>query len=197
MKKLILNTLLIGTACGLWASGVCTPKTATLETRLERAVLTQGTQRPSWREKIKQMQTQFQKVGAPTVQSCMPTVLNKKDWNNYHEKTYKERLFRLQAQINQHKDLKGYRFAAPLPADLAKLSYDNYEALEAFCEDTQLAEVTQFEFVYPFTISLHIRGISGGAVEVWVDEPTKTVYLMSDNLETSAAAKYGLYELMK
>ena len=188
MKKIIVSVLFIGTACGLWAEGIYAGKWARLQKRLERAVVTQ---QPTWQEKLKQMQTRFQQSGTRAV-ATLPVC--EKDIQNFDNKVYKQRLLELQEKLNRHPDLHGYRFSAPLPADLANLSHDNYEVLENFLANTQLARVTQFEWVYPFTLSLRVRGISGGSAELWVDQPTQRIYLMSDNLfSTAAAGKYGLY----
>ena len=193
MKKAVVSVLLITSACALWAQGTHARR-AQIEDKIERALAQVHVKNITWQDKLKLMQANFQKVGMPTVGSTStPTMLGEKS-DKYNNQTYKDRLFHLQDKINTHKDLKGYRFFAPLPADLATLSEDNYEALEAFCADvTQIAKVSSVEWVHPFTLSLRVRSISNGQVELWVDEPTKTIYLMADNLRTTAAGKYGVH----
>jgi hypothetical protein len=47
--------------------------------------------------------------------------------------------------------------------------------------------------VHPYTLALQIKGVPQGNIELWIDVPTHNVYLMSDNLYTTADGKYGLH----
>lgn len=108
------------------------------------------------------------------------------------EEIYNQRMAQLQKSINANKHLKGLSLVAPAPNDLAELSLDNYGALHAFLRGLPFAKVLHTERVRPFTLAVQIKGEGQGAVEVWIDVPTHNVYLMSDNLNTTAAGKYGM-----
>ena len=180
MKKIILCTLCVVSTTLLTAQ-------PTLKDKVTR-VVAQHTR--TWQQQLTHIQAQFAH-SAKTAPSALTYVLMDKEINPFNNQTYQTRLAALQQNMHMHPALKSYQFATPVPADLANLSYDNYEALAAFLANAPTAQVTKTERVYPFTLSLHIKGVCAGEVELWIDEPTKKVYLMSDNFYTTAAGKYG------
>ena len=193
MKNLMVIVLLLATVCTGWAKPTAPQKTTPLAVKLQRALQTKPL---TWQEQLRHLQTQFAQVGNKSFATDAPAVF-KTNLNPSQNKRYTQRLFELQEKINSNPDLKGYRFAAPLPEDLANLSGDNYEALYAFVQGFPTARVMRTQWVHPFTLALRIQGLQTGAVELWIDEPTQSIYLMSDNLFTTASGKYAHKQLEK
>lgn len=193
MKKLLVSLLLLSAAAVLWADGSSTRRTriALMENDITRAVT--HAQAPTWQAQLRLIQTQFKRVPfkAETQQplpSTLMTVLSYRD-----EQTYLRRTLQVQKSMQANPALKGYTFAAPVPADLVRLSQANYAALHAFLKNLRGAAVIKTQRVRPFTLAVQIKGTPHGRLELWLDEPTKKVYLMSDNFYLTSAEKYGLH----
>lgn len=146
-----------------------------------------------WQEQLAAMQKQFEYVKTRADLSNHLPPVTSGVLSYLQEQTYLSRLFLLQKSMRQNGTFHGYTFVAPSAQDLAQLSYDNYAALSAFLAQTPNARVTRSEYIRPFTLAVQIHGIPQGTVEVWIDVPTKKVYLMSNNFYTTAAGKYGLH----
>lgn len=189
-KKLFIVLVLLLLSGPVWARRF--EKLGLLD--VDRAVAKQVTQQqmPAWQQKLKQIQTVFVRIHPrPDVQSTFP--FRFLSGLNYQEETnYLKRLWQVQKQVNQNPVLAGFTFVAPVPADLANFSADNYALLLSFLKNNPLAKVTRSEPVYPFTLALNLHGQSYSALELWIDVPTKKIYLMSDNFYTTAASKYAL-----
>lgn len=191
MKKILITLLLLAALTPLYASGHDRHKKLPLmDEELERTVTRQAAA-PSWQEQLKQMQQLYNK-SPKNVPSGAPLVCNE-ILGPHTQAVYLRRLQQLRGSIRGNKHLQGFSFVAPVPSDLAVLSLDNYELLHAFLKGLRFAKVTSVERVRPFTLALRMSGQERGALEVWIDLPTKKVYLMSDNFYSTAAGKYGLH----
>lgn len=148
-------------------------------------------QADAWKQILKKTQTQFQQVrhnyvASPLPQDCIHVL-------SYREQqTYLKRLMALQGLVNRNVSLHGFTFVAPVPTDLAHLRKDNLEVLRTFLQDGKGISVSPVEQVRPFTLAVRMRR-GRAAVEIWMDVPAKKIYLMSDNLYTTAVGKYGLH----
>ena len=163
-----------------------------MDEELSRQV-TRAQATPAWQEQLARLQAQFKKVTWKHERKIpLPTVAASL-LSYRQEQTYLRRIFQVQKSINANKALAGYTFVAPEPMDLANLSLDNYALLHAFLKNLDVAHVVHTECVYPFTLAVQIKGPARGRLELWLDAPTKKVYLMSDNFYTTAAGKYGLH----
>ena len=193
MKRIIVITLLLTPA--LLASAA-TPSTShkklsLLEVGVTRAVAKQQAT-PAWKAQLKQMQQLFRQYPG-SAYSGLPVVHNEV-LGPHQEELYLKRLMQLKQSIKGNKSLRGFNFVAPVPTDLAALSLDNYAALHAFLRDLSKAyQVSRMKRVHPLTLALQIKGIPQGNIELWIDVPTRNVYLMSDNFYTTADGKYGLH----
>ena len=145
----------------------------------------------AWKRILKRVQTQFQQVHRGYTPNPLPQdfigVLSYRE-----QQTYMQRLLGLQSLVKRNAYLQEFTFVAPVPADLARLREENLEVLQIFLQDGQGISVSSVEQVRPFTLAVRMRRGSAGA-EIWIDVPTKKIYLMSDNLYTTAAGKYGLH----
>ncbi len=193
MKRIIVITLLLTPA--LLASAA-TPSTShkklsLLEVGVTRAVAKQQAT-PAWKAQLKQMQQLFRQYPG-SAYSGLPVVHNEV-LGPHQEELYLKRLMQLKQSIKGNQSLRGFNFVAPVPTDLAALSLDNYAALHAFLRDLPKAyQVSRMKRVHPLTLALQIKGIPQGNIELWIDVPTRNVYLMSDNFYTTADGKYGLH----
>lgn len=193
MKKIIVITLLLTPA--LLASAAMPGKPHKnlflLEVGVTRAVAKQQAT-PAWKAQLKQMQQLFRQYPG-SAYSGLPVVRNEV-LGHHQEKVYLQRMMQLKQSIKNNKALQGFSFVAPVPTDLAALSLDNYAALHAFLRDLSKAyQVSHVERVHPYTLALQIKGVPQGNIELWIDVPTRNVYLMSDNVYTTADGKYGLH----
>lgn len=185
MKKIILTVCLLETAL-LPQAGTLAKE---IETRVERAVAEQQAA-SSWKKELKAIQKLYEQNPSRT-QSGLPVVPNTVLRRQY-EAAYNQRIEQLQQSINGNKTLQGFALVTPIPEDLATLSLENYAALHAFLKGLRWAQVTHTQRVRPFTLSLQIQSQEGGNLELWIDVPTRNVYLMSDNINTTAQEKYGM-----
>ena len=158
-----------------------------LQSSLYRAVA--GAQL-SWKYQLAQIQTKYQEV-RPKKETYAALPFETNRLSSTQERTYLLRLVLLQKLIHANKAIKNYTFVAPDPADLAHLSYYNYVTLQAFLLDLKTAQVTGTQHVRPYTLAVHVKGVPQGQLELWIDVPTKKVYLMSNNLYSTAIGKYG------
>ena len=163
-----------------------------LENEVHRAVAAQ-TKTPVWHEQLARLQEQFKRANVKYETQIRLPATTHSVLSYDQEQTYLRRLFQVQKSVRQNSALRGYAFVAPVAADLANLSLDNYAALHAFLKNLQTAKVQRTERAHPFTLAVQIKGIPQGCLELWIDVPTKKVYLMSDNLYTTAQGKYGLH----
>ncbi len=191
MKKIIMTTLLLLPVVAVWAGGVAGrfSKLPLLDECVERTVTKQAA--PTWQAQLQQIQKLYKQYpnGAKTGLPLIPNQIL-----SYHdERVYLERITQLRGSIRGNNALKGFAFVAPIATDLANLSLDNYATLHAFLKGLRFARVIQTKRVHPYTLALQIKGEGQGRVEVWIDVPTRNVYLMSDNFYTTAAGKYGLH----
>ena len=146
----------------------------------------------SWKKKLQHIQEMFARVPSKSqLQFSTPAILAS-SLNYKEEQTYLQRMLVLQKQVNQNTALKGFTFVAPVPEDLARFSAANYTALQDFLKDSPSVSVLA-EQERPFTLTVHVRAITSGALELWIDEPTKKIYLMSDNFYSTSAGKYSLH----
>ena len=148
---------------------------------------------PAWKKSLQLIREQYSHVrrsyhtldGFPF--STQATSLSLQD-----ERTYMTRLLQVQKWVNQNDTLKDFTFTAPVPYDLARLNEERLEALRFFLSDQLSARPNSTERIRPFTLAVRL-GTSNSALEIWIDEPTKKIYLMSDNFYSTAATKYGLH----
>ena len=162
-----------------------------LEEEVHRAVAAREV--PTWQEQLSRLQIRFKQApGTYRAQPVPPPLAQPEELTYQQAPTYRCRLLRVQASVDHNAALKGFTFVAPVPADLARLTADNYAALHAFLKDLKIVQVRRTECDRPFTLALRITGQNRSALEVWVDVPSKKMYLMSDNFYTTAAGKYGL-----
>ena len=192
MKKIVISMLLLSSAAVLWArpQSYRYAKIPLLDDEVAHAVA-KAQAAPTWQAQLQQIQKMYKQYpnGAKTGLPLIPNQILPPQ----EERVYMQRILQLRASIRGNNALKGFSFVAPITADLAHLSLDNYGALHAFLKGLRVARVTQTKRVYPYTLSLQIKGELKGNVEVWIDVPTHNVYLMSDNLYTTADGKYGLH----
>lgn len=185
--------LLLSVAAVLWAgtqSGRYA-KIPLIEESVTHAVA--RAQALAWQEQLRLIQKQFKAVALKAeIQQPLPSTLVK-TLSYRDEQTYLRRTLQVQKSLQANQVLKGYAFVAPVPADLVQLSPDNYATLHAFLKNLHAAQVVKTERVRPFTLAVQIKGIPHGRIELWLDEPTKKVYLMSDNFYLTADGKYGLH----
>ena len=109
---------------------------------------------------------------------------------------YMQRLMRVQAWLHKNKLLATYRFVAPTPTDLVNLAQTRLDTLELFLTSTTAetaSSPTHFQWVHPFVLSLKLGHTTQEALEIWIDIPTQSVYLMSNNLFTSAVAQENAF----
>ena len=165
-----------------------------IEDHLERTVAAaQAAALLPWQKELKLIQNQWVKLGSKAAAYDPLPVMIHTPLSHKEEPVYLRRFVQVQQSITTNKVLAGYKFIAPVPVDLARFSLDNYAALHAFLKDLKLAEVTRTKRIRPFTLSVQIKGVPKGALELWIDVPSKKVYLMSNNLYTTAEGKYGLH----
>ena len=165
-----------------------------MEEQLERTVATaQASALLPWQKELKQIEDQWRRLGSNASAYDPLPVMVHTPLSHKEEPVYLRRFMQVQQSISANKVLAGYKFIAPVPVDLARFSLDNYAALHAFLKDLKLAEVTRMKRIRPFTLSVQIKGVPQGELELWVDVPGKKVYLMSNNLYTTAEGKYGLH----
>lgn len=193
MKKTLISLLLLlSVSVAAPAQGIH-KKLPLLEDELHRQVTRAQAATPAWQAQLAAMQKQFTYVKTRTdvsghLPAKTPSVLSYRQ-----EQTYLRRISQVQKSVNANKALAGYTFVAPVPTDLVNLSLDNYALLHAFLKGFDVAQVVRTERVHPFTLAVQMKGPARGSLELWLDVPTKKVYLMSDNLYTTAAGKYGLH----
>lgn len=148
---------------------------------------------PAWKKSLQLIREQYSHVrrsyhtldGFPF--STQATSLSLQD-----ERTYMTRLLQVQKWVNQNNTLRGFTFTAPVPYDLAHLNEERLEALRFFLSDQVSVKPGNTERVRPFTLAVRL-GASNSALEIWIDEPTQKIFLMSDNFYSTAAAKYSLH----
>ena len=145
----------------------------------------------AWKRILKRVQTQFQQLHRSYTPDPLPQdfihVMSYRE-----QQSYIKRLGSLQSLVNRNVFLHGFTFVAPVPTDLAHLRKDNLEVLQTFLQEGQGISISSVEQVRPFTLAVRIRRGSAG-VEIWMDVPSKKIYLMSDNFYSTAAGKYGLH----
>ena len=193
MKKLWLLSIVLLTGVSLFANPGNRNKIPLLEDTVTRKAAQQTTAELPWHNQLKQVQAQWNKLGRQTPMYDPLPVMVHTPLSHQDEPAYLRRFVQVQQSIAVNKLLAGYKFVAPVPTDLATLSLDNYAALHAFLKDLKTAQVTQLKRVRPFTLSVQIKGVPQGALELWIDVPSKKVYLMSNNVYTTADGKYGLH----
>lgn len=195
MTKIITSLFILFTASMLWAGGQgnCHNKLPLMENELERQVARQTTPDLAWKQQLKNLQALQAKVHLhPDRQGDLPAFFQT-PLSYQEEQLYLKRLLQVQKSVNAHASLQGFTFVAPVAADLAHLTADNYAALHAFLKDLKIVQVRRTECARPFTLALRITGQNHSALEVWVDVPSKKMYLMSDNFYTTATGKYSLH----
>lgn len=193
MKKIIVITVFLTTAllASAETSTAKRQKLPLLEVSVTRSVAKKQATF-TWKTQLRQMQRMFKQFPGSSY-SGLPVVRNEV-LGIHQEEIYLKRMTQLKQSIKGNKALQGFNFVAPVPTDLAALSLDNYAALHAFLRDLSKAyQVSHMKRVHPLTLALQIKGIPQGNIEVWIDVPTHNVYLMSDNLYTTADGKYGLH----
>lgn len=192
MKKIILAVLCFFTVPLLAAQQLSPNYSAFFKGDLTRAILHQEKQ-SDWKRQLTRIQIQFKQLShnTPTRVSFPVKVLS--PLSLHEEQNYLYRLSHVQKLLHANELLRGYRFEAPVAIDLASLSQENYEALLFFLHNHNTTHMIQAQRVRPFTLALRIKGMVDGQVEVWIDEPTKKIYLMSNNIYTTATGKYGLW----
>lgn len=183
MKKLVVLLMSLLISAPLFAS---------LYENVERAVLTRVARTtPTWQQQLSQLQRNFARISKRyDLKSRMP-VVQRESLVLADEHTYLQRMVELQRYLHQHKALSQFVFVAPEPTDLAKFSVGNYALLVNFLQDAPTVHVSHY-VVQPFTLALKIHA-DQRHLELWIDVPTRRVYLMSNNLYSSAEGKYGLH----
>ena len=194
MKKLLISILFVFPAVWVCAEQLCDHlhKLPLLEQEIKRAVHRQASRKVPWQVQLQNLQSVYAKAHRPEYTSYLP-VMFPSSLSYREEQLYLKRLLHIQYGVNENRALKGFTFVTPVQADLVHFSTDNYGALEGFLKNLPTVRVTRAPCARPFTLALRINGAGGGALEVWIDLPTKKIYLMSDNLYTTASGKYGLY----
>ena len=186
MKKLLTICLLLLTA-PLMAQSL-----NNLESILTRDLIKQ-TKQLAWHREFKHLQKQFTQLGDRASHYDPLPVMLYSPLSHRETTHYLRRMMQLQKSVDSNPVLKGFTFVAPVPPDLAQFSDGNYAALLAFLKDLQVVKIVHMERVRPFTLAVQIHGQDQSALEVWLDVPTRKVYLMSDNFYTTAAGKYDLH----
>ncbi len=183
MKKLVVLLISLLVSAPLFAS---------LSADVERAVLARTKNAtPAWQQQLSQLQQSFAKVNKQyDFTSRLPAVQHE-TLILPEQHTYLQRMVELQRHMHQHKALSQYAFVAPVPTDLAQFSAGNYALLVDFLRNVSLVQVSYY-IVRPFTLALKINS-KHNSLELWIDVPTRRVYLMSNNLYSSASEKYGLH----
>ena len=189
MKKILVCLCYLAGASVLAAQIYPPRRDALFKGRLTNTVLRR--QQQTWQDQLARMQIRFRQLPRPITdrEPLSPrfcTVLSP-----HAQQTYFKRLQHVQKQMQYHPALHRYTFEAANPADLANLSVDHYYALVAFASNQTTVRVTRTEWVRPFTLALHLEGLSHARLELWIDEPTKKIYLMSNNFYTSVSGKYA------
>ena len=146
---------------------------------------------PTWQEKLALIEKQYHQARSNYPNDPLPlwqdSFVFSKD-----TLTYRDRLITLQKDISKNPALRQYRFMAPIAQDLARLHDKKIATLRAFFQNDPNAPIVQTQRIRPFTLSVQLgQGLS--AVEIWIDTPTKKVYLMSDNFYSTAKTKYNLH----
>lgn len=146
----------------------------------------------TWKNSLQTIRDQFRHLRHSYVADPLPLSTYSTSLSFQDERTYMTRLLQVQKWISKNDMLTGFTFAAPVPYDLAHLNEERLEALHLFLLDKPSARPNGTERIRPFTLAVRL-GTSNSALEIWIDEPTKKIYLMSDNFYSSSATKYGLH----
>lgn len=172
-----------------------------LATKVARVVAEQAVstgKRPvlPWVSSLRLIQMQFRPVHFSYIPDDFP-VSYESSLNYKEEQLYLRRMLQLQKAVSNNPELKNFSFLAPKAADLAKLSDERFALLENFfnasLEDQATSNVTHLQRVRPFTLAVQLGKGQTTLLEIWIDVPTKKIYLMSDNFYSTAATKYELH----
>ena len=160
-----------------------------IDTKLQQQV-SQAVEKHTWQNQLAHLRQNFARLGRPRM-ALPPVYTCSYEVEGPQKQIYFSRLFQVQQSVNQNPALAGFTFVAPVPEDLARLSAANYETLHAFLKNRPLTRV-KAKPVRPFTLSVQIVG-ARSALELWVEVPGRKIILMSDNMYSTAQAKYGLH----
>ena len=191
MYKIIISLLLVLSTGVLPVQGK-KHKLPLLEDEVTRSISAQQNAQ-AWQQPLFVMQQQFKRVKTRKNYALNLPRKSLVVLSYLQEQTYLRRMFQVQKSIRQNTLLNRYTFVAPMPEDLVNLSLDNYALLHAFLKNLKAAQIVRAERVRPFTLSVQMKGMKQGRLELWIDEPTKKIYLMSNNLYSTAAGRYGLH----
>lgn len=193
LKKLFVLLLVCAGLLPLHASD--------LATKVARAVAEQAvssgkqTSDPAWVRSLHLIQTQFRHVHLSYIPDDFPVsydaVLSYKE-----EQLYLSRVLQLQKAVSTNPELKSFSFMAPKATDLAKLSQERLGILESFLKapiKESSSRVTRIKRTRPFTLAIQLGKGQTTLLEIWIDVPTKKIYLMSDNFYSTAESKYSLH----
>lgn len=198
MKKLLITLMLIQLSAPLFAERIYLPQRVhklellDVDDAVSAAQQNTAKQANEWKIKLNTIRKQFQLVKRSFTPNTLPAV-HHVSLSPREETTYMQRVFQLQTLLNQNPDLKGLSFTAPEPYDLAHLTSEKMEMLSGFLKNKPTARPTFCEQVRPFTLAVRLGNKATNALEIWIDVPTKKVYLMSDNFYTTANGKYSLH----
>ncbi len=173
-----------------------------LVTKVARAVaeqtVTAENPRPvlEWVKSLRLIQMQFRPVRLSYIPDDFPV-----SYDNYlsykDEEIYLRRVLQIQKEVTANPELKAFSFVAPKAADLAKLTAERLTLLENFLkapiEQGTPSDVVHTKRVRPFTLAVQLGKNKIPSLEIWIDVPTKKIYLMSDNFYSTAESKYSLH----
>ena len=150
-----------------------------------------------WVKHLHIIQTQFRPVRLSYIPDDFP-VSHENYLTRQEEQLYLRRILQIQKEVTANPELKAFSFVAPKAADLAKLSQERMDALVTFLkapvtQENTPSNVTHTKRVRPFTLAVQVGKGNTTLLEIWIDVPTKKIYLMSDNFYPTAAAKYQLH----
>ncbi len=158
---------------------------------LERTVA--GQTAPVWVTKLLSLEKAVQRI-PPSVRYKIETKIPSEIEISL---AYQGRLQQVQQALHKNPVLRTYTFLTPKAQDFVQLNSLRFETLLLFLQapinravlpqQTPQAVGTPL----PFVLALQLGTTYQEALEIWLDVPHKRIYLMSDNLLTSAQAKYA------
>ena len=183
MKKLVVLLMSLLISAPLFAS---------LSADVERVVLTRTTRTTTtWQQQLSLLQKNFTRVSKQYDFTSRFPAVQQETLSLADQHTYLQRTLELQHYMRQNEALSQFAFVAPTPTDLARFSAGNYSLLVDFLQGRSSVRVSH-QVIQPFTLSVKLS-TGPHRLELWIDVPTRRVYLMSNNLYTTADGKYGLH----
>lgn len=189
MKKLLIVVLCVWLGLPACARKFQKIPFLSVDAKVQRQVA-QSAQQLTWQGQLLRLRRSFLRLGRPQI-TLPPVYTRSYEVEGPQKQIYFSRLFQVQQSVSRNPALAGFTFVAPVPEDLARLSDANYETLHAFLKNRPLTRV-KTKPVRPFTLSVQIVG-TRSALELWMEVPSQKIILMSDNMYSTAQAKYGLH----